>query len=104
MSEASKIIPLRPETVPADKMLVMLTVGELREIIGEVVEQKLRSRVARSTGSGLLNADQAAEFLGYSRHWVYKNWQKIGGKKIGGRGVRFDAVELQTWVESRKSG
>jgi len=85
-------------------MLVTLTVGELREIIGEVVEQKLKGRAARHTGRGLLTADQAADFLGYPRHWAYKNWQKIGGKKIGGRGVRFDAVELQTWVESRKSG
>jgi predicted DNA-binding transcriptional regulator AlpA len=77
-----------------------LTVGELRELVGEVVEQKLR-RLSTARPGGLLNAEQAAEFLGYSKDWVYKNWQKVGGKKIGGKGLRFDAAELQSWVESR---
>jgi len=102
MSEpVKKIIPLRPEAVPADKMLVMLTAGELREIISEVVEQKLK-RMSPAQGS-LLTTEQAAERLGYSKEWVYRNWQKIGGKKIGGRGLRFDAAELQSWIDSRKN-
>jgi predicted DNA-binding transcriptional regulator AlpA len=104
MSEPSKIIPLSRNTLPADRMLVTLTVGELREIISEVVDQKLKGRAARSSTNGLLTADQAGEFLGYSRHWIYKNWQKLGGKKISGRGLRFDSTELQAWVDSRKSG
>lgn len=102
MSEPSKkIISLRQESTSPDKMLVLMNAGELRELIAEVIDQKLKARLATGRSNGLLNAEQAAEFLGYSRDWVYKNWQRIGGKKIGGKGLRFDAQELQKWVESR---
>jgi excisionase family DNA binding protein len=101
MSEPNKkIIPLKPGATAADRMIVTMTAGELREIIGEVIEQKLK-RV--STAKGLLNVEQAAQYLGYSREWVYRHWQKVGGRKIGGKGLRFDAAELQAWVESRKT-
>jgi predicted DNA-binding transcriptional regulator AlpA len=85
------------------RMLVTLTVEDLRQIIGETVEERLRRRLPNGKANGLLNAEQAAEFLGYSKDWVYKNWQKIGGKKIGGRGLRFGAAELEQWVASRQA-
>jgi hypothetical protein len=79
MSEPNKkIILLRADTVPADKMLVMMTAVDLRDLVAEVVEQKLkRLSTARS---GLLNTEQAAEFLCYSptvtRHLVQlRTWQ-----------------------------
>src|SRR5690348_12894938 len=104
MSEPTKkVIPLRSDGVPADKMIVCLTAGELRELVGEVVEQKLK-RAASSVPGGLLTVDQASEILGYSKDWIYRNWRNIGGaKKISGRGLRFDAAQLQSWIESRKS-
>ena len=101
MSESVKRpTPLKPDVVPADKMLVTLTAGELRLIVGEILDERLK-RMNAGRGNGLLNAEQAAEFLGYSQDWVYKNWQKIGGKKIGGKGVRFDSLDLEAWVKSR---
>ena len=103
MSEPKKIIPLHPDGVPADQMIVTLTAGELRELIAEVVEQKLK-RASRPGAGGLLTVDQVSEILGYSKDWLYRNWRKVGGaKKISGRGLRFDAAELQSWIESRKS-
>jgi len=104
MSEPiKKIVPLRSDAVPADKMIVCLTAGELRELIAEVVEQKLKRTMPPAAG-GLLTVDHASEILGYSKDWIYRNWRKVGGaKKISGRGLRFDAVELQSWIESRKS-
>jgi excisionase family DNA binding protein len=100
MSESTKkLISLKPEAISPDKMLVTMNAGDLRELIGEVVEQKLKRVTART--NGLLTVEQAAEFLGYSRDWVFKNWRKIGGKKIGGRGVRFDAADLEGWIKSR---
>jgi predicted DNA-binding transcriptional regulator AlpA len=102
MSEpARKVVLLKQGTVPPDKMLVLMNAGELRELIAEVVEQKL-NRLSTARPGGLLRAEQAAEFLGYSKDWVYRNWQRIGGQKIGGKGLRFDAVELQRWIESRR--
>src|SRR5262245_2152128 len=94
-----KIVRLKPETIPPDRMLVTMNAAELRELVGEVLEQKLK-RVAGRT-NGLLTVEQAAEFLGYSKDWVFKNWRRIGGKKIGGRGVRFDVVDLESWIKSR---
>ena len=84
------------------RMLVQLSVEELRGIVADVVEQKLKARLLTARPGGLLNAEQAAAVLGYSRDWIYKNWAKIGGKKIGGSGLRFDAAELEKWIESRK--
>jgi predicted DNA-binding transcriptional regulator AlpA len=77
-------------------------VEELRAIVADVLDQKLRARLSNGNPSGLLTVEQAAEFLCYSKDWVYKNWQKIGGKKIGGKGLRFDAKDLQNWIQSRK--
>jgi excisionase family DNA binding protein len=98
MSEPKKILQLKPDALPADKMLVTMSVGDLRQLIAEVVEEKLR-RMGRS--NGLLTVEEAAEFLGYSKDWVFKNWKKVGGKKIGRKGIRFDAADLEQWVKSR---
>ena len=84
------------------RMIVELRVEDLRALIDDVLEQKLRWLLTARPG-GLLNAEQAAEYLGYSKDWVYKNWQKIGGKKIGGSGIRFPVADLQAWVESRNA-
>jgi excisionase family DNA binding protein len=101
MSEpVKKIVQLKPETVSPDRMLVTMNAGELRELIGEVVEQKLK-RLNAGRANGLMTVEQAAEFLGYSKDWVFKHWKKVGGKKIGGRGVRFDLADLENWVKSR---
>jgi excisionase family DNA binding protein len=94
MSEPRKILR------EADsRMLVQLTVEEMRGLIEQVVEQKLKRIGGRN--NGLLTVEQAAEFLGYSKDWVFKNWKKVGGRKIGGRGVRFDPADLEAWVKSR---
>src|SRR5262245_14659950 len=100
MSEPiKKPVPLRPDALQPDRLVVTISVGELRELIGEIMDQKLK-RLATGR-NGLLTVEQAAEFLGYSKDWVFKNWRRIGGKKIGGKGVRFDAADLETWIKSR---
>jgi excisionase family DNA binding protein len=96
MSEPRKTVPLKPDALPPDKMIVTMTAGELRALIAEIMDQKLK-RLAPER-NGLLTVEQAAEFLGYSKDWVFKNWKRIGGKKIGGRGVRFDAADLESWI------
>ena len=46
MSEPNKkTVPLRPDALPPDKMIVTMTAGELRELIGEIMDQML-TRVA----------------------------------------------------------
>ncbi len=48
-------------------------------------------------------ADQAAEYLGFSRGYVYDLVQakKIPHWKPNGRHVRFDPRELELWVAKR---
>ena len=100
MSEQQKkIVSLKPETISPDRMIVTINVGELRELIGEILDQKLK-RLPQGR-NGLLTVEQAAELLGYSKDWDFKNWKRIGGKKIGGRGVRFDAADLESWIKSK---
>ena len=96
-----KVVPSKADALAPDKLVVTITVGELRSLVGEILDEKL-GRL--STGrNGLMTVEQAAEFLGYSKDWVFKNWRQIGGKKIGGRGVRFDAADLEIWFKSRSS-
>jgi predicted DNA-binding transcriptional regulator AlpA len=104
-SDAERVLTVEPKNTlrKADsRMVVQLSVEELRAIFADIVDERLKARLANGKPNGLLTAEQAADFLGYSKDWVYKNWQKIGGKKIGGRGLRFDAAELQAWVDSRR--
>jgi len=77
--------------------MVTITVGELRSLVDEILDEKLR-RLGAGRNNGLLTVEQAAEFLGYGKDWLYKNWRKIGGK-----GVRFDAADLESWIKSRGS-
>ena len=77
------------------RLLVQLTVEELRAIVGAAVEEKIKARLVNGSAPGLLNTEQAAKFIGYGVDRVYENWAQIGGRKIGKRGVRFDVVDLR---------
>jgi predicted DNA-binding transcriptional regulator AlpA len=100
MSDGKKSASLREAD---SRMIVQLSVEELRGIVADVVRAELKTRVLSGGPRDLLDTEQAAKFLGYSEDWIYKNWRKIGGRKIGGKGLRFDAAELEAWVASRKS-
>src|SRR5215831_5628675 len=99
---AKKVVPLEADALAPDKLVVTITVGELRSLVGEILDEKFR-RLGAGRNNGLLTVEQAAEFLGYSKDWVFKNWRRIGGKKIGGKGVRFDVTDLESWINSRGS-
>ena len=55
------------------RMLVQLSVDELRAIVGEIVDQRLKARLSKGRPNGLLTAEQAADFLSYSKDWIYEN-------------------------------
>jgi predicted DNA-binding transcriptional regulator AlpA len=96
MSEPKKILR------EADsRMLVQLSVEELRGLVADVVRAELSAKVLNGAASGRLNCEQAAKFLGYSVDWLYKHWREVGGKRIGKRGIRFDAADLESWIKAR---
>ena len=79
--------------------IVVLTESQLEDVIGRAVALALK----KQNGKGnMLTAEEAAAFLNYSRDWVYRNWQRLGGRKVGRRGIRFERENLEAWAASRK--
>jgi hypothetical protein len=88
---------------PTKVEVVTLTLEELKFILEQVVERSVtRALAANQNGhvpdDRLVSADEAADFLGYS-----KDWKKIGGRKIGAKGLRFSRHDLERWAASRKA-
>ncbi len=79
--------------------IVVLTESELDSLIKRVVAETLKAQNGKDK---MLTADEAADFLSYSRDWVYRNKQRIGGRKVGRRGIRFRREDLDAWAASRK--
>jgi hypothetical protein len=69
------------------------------ERLRTIIRQELKA--AMPAHESLLNAEQAAAYLGYDKFWVYRHWQKLGGKKISGKGLRFDRADLERWAKTR---
>ncbi len=81
--------------------MVILTENQLKEIVREAVADALKAAKFAGNEDKMLTAEEAAVFLNYSRDWVYRNKEKIGGRRIGGRGIRFSRADLEAWVASR---
>ena len=79
--------------------IVVLTESELESVIKRAVAEALKTQNGKDN---MLTANEAADFLSYSRDWVYRNWQRIGGRKVGRRGIRFRREDLEAWAASRK--
>ena len=79
--------------------IAVLTEAELESVIKRAVTEALK---AQNGKDNMLTADEAADFLSYSRDWVYRNWRKVGGVKIGKRGVRFRREDVEAWTVSRR--
>jgi hypothetical protein len=87
------------ESIKTPRMLVQLTETDLRAII--------RAEVLAVSGNShdngeLLDVDGAAKFIRQSKTWVYRNWQTIGGRKLGPKSLRFTKVDLQNWINSKE--
>jgi len=81
--------------------MVILTENQLKEIVREAVADALKATKFAGNEDKMLTAEKAAVFLNYSRDWVYRNKEKIGGRRIGARGIRFSRADLEAWVASR---
>ena len=80
------------------RMVVQLSVEELRTVIWEAVQAK----GAAQKDDRLLIVEQVAEILNTTEEWVYHNAKKLPFvRKIGGM-LRFSAYGLQRYIESKK--
>jgi hypothetical protein len=82
------------------RLLVQLTEADLRELIRAEVAKAISGN-SRDDG-GLLNVEGAAKFIHQSKIWVYRNWQKVGGRKLGPKSLRFTKADLQKWINSKE--
>jgi excisionase family DNA binding protein len=68
-------------------------------------ESSLSQRPRQKPGRpSLLTVDEAAEYLGMSAKWLYRNYQNLPHVKIGGGTkprIRFKEVDLAGWVAAR---
>jgi hypothetical protein len=45
---------------------------------------KETKQLENKSGKDIMTAEGAAQCLGKSLSWVYKNWKELGGRKLGG--------------------
>lgn len=88
------------ESVKTPRMLVLLTENDLRAIIRAEVSIAISAN-GHDNGE-LLDVDGAAKFIRQSKTWVYRNWQTIGGRKLGPKSLRFTKADLQNWINSKE--
>ncbi|MEE8076636.1 MAG: helix-turn-helix domain-containing protein [Candidatus Binatia bacterium] len=94
MSESNNTIT---DTSPS----VTLTVGQLRDMMREEIQEALSQN--SHTEECLLTAEAAAGMLSVSPDWIYRNAKKLPfTRKIGPKMLRFSQQGLLKWLTTRK--
>jgi hypothetical protein len=62
------------------------------------------SDVEKPLGNKVQNVEEVARFLRKSPSWVYKNWQELGGRKLGGSLFFPDKEDLYERIFSQREG
>jgi predicted DNA-binding transcriptional regulator AlpA len=92
-------------TVQGSAYVVSLTVPELQKLIREEVTNALEfhSTDAGAAQDKLLTAPEAAELIGMSSDWLYRNSKKLPfTRKLGAKALRFSRAGLEKWLAARK--
>ena len=85
-----------------DDMIVTLNVGDLKALIQEAVESALHNGNGRAEPEKLLSIAEAAEMLGYSEIWLYRNSKRLPFSVRMGRSIRFSRKGIEKWIETQK--
>jgi predicted DNA-binding transcriptional regulator AlpA len=95
-----------PEPVPPDydKMVVQLSVNELRRIVGEEIAAALQNGGGHAPEKdGLLSPEEAAAILGQNVRWLYRHADKLPfTRRISRKNLRFSEGGLRRWLAARK--
>ena len=95
----SRIISLKADALSADKMVVTMTVADLRAIVTDAVQSALNSAPREDR---LLTVEDVCKLLNVNAEWVYHNAKKLPFvRKIGGM-LRFSSNGLQRYIEGAK--
>jgi excisionase family DNA binding protein len=102
-------LALRPLAKPFQVVLDALPetpVGAIKYLLGDLeslriaLVQKLNSpQAAPAAHDQLLSVDDAAERLGMSRNYLYRNSQKFPFTRHVGRSVRFSSLGIDSYIQ-----
>ena len=82
------------------RMLVTLTVEQLRELIRDEIQA---ARTAQQDADRFLDAKEAAEMLSMSEDWLYRQAKKLPfTRKLGPKMLRFSQQGIVKWMDTRK--
>jgi predicted DNA-binding transcriptional regulator AlpA len=89
---------------PEDKMIVQLSVSQLRQIIAEEVANALQIGPGHTIEEdNLLTPEQAAEILGQSVRWLYRHAAKLPfTRRLSRKNLRFSEAGLRRWIAAKK--
>jgi excisionase family DNA binding protein len=72
--------------------------------VRSLVESEAAGKAIHSLRPSLLTIEEAAEYLGMSAKWLYRNYQNLPHVKIGSGQkprIRFKEADLAGWVTAR---
>ena len=92
-----------PSSISNEKMIVQLSVAELRLIVAEEIRNAL-SLQSNNTGSDkLLTPEEAAEILGQKVRWLYRHAAILPfTRRISRKNLRFSEAGLRRWISAKK--
>jgi predicted DNA-binding transcriptional regulator AlpA len=86
------------------KLVLQLTVNDLRQIIGKEVASALENATGHALEKEkLLSAQQAAEILGVNIQWLYRHAHQLPfARRISRKNLRFSEPGLRRWIAAKK--
>ena len=96
---------MKPEPVDDSRMVVMMSIGELRQLIAEEVQAALQhERAPVVEKDKLLTPPEAAAILGQTVRWVYRHApQWTFTRRLSRKCLRFQENALRRYAAARRS-
>ena len=79
--------------------------AELKKVVREALREELaeNSTATDTEEDSLLTPDQAAEFIGVNRRWLYRHAAKLPfTRRISRKSLRFCERGLRAWAAAKK--
>jgi excisionase family DNA binding protein len=89
---------------PDGKMVVQLSVTELRQLIAKEIAAALQNGGGHAPEKDrLLTPEEAAERLGQNVRWLYRHAKELPfTRRISRKNLRFSEASLLRWLAARK--
>ena len=102
MNESSKSVLLYSDSPDDSRMIVQLSVGELRALIREEFAA-LSGHSILADKDILLAPEEAATILGVNSRWLYRHADKLPfTRRISRKNLRFSEAGLPRWIAAKK--